>query len=116
MAISLGSLAIGQELGDDVGPGTHQETKFLVKRKPLESLIFLSSHLRMQHFKITLSVNSASSWARIKHPLHILEQGPSICVRPQYHNHAPSRTDSPGFLCGEVGSNISSPGKTPNLF
>lgn len=95
--INLGSLAIGQKLGDDVGPGTHQETKLLVKLKSsLESLIFLSSHLGMQHFKITLSVNFVPSWARIKHSLHMQKWDPSICVRPLYHN--PSRTGSPGFF------------------
>lgn len=57
-AVSLGSLAIGQKLHEDVGPGTHQATTLLMKLTPLESMIFLPSHLHVQHLKITLSVNS----------------------------------------------------------
>lgn len=93
-------ISLGQKLVNDMGSGIHQETKLLVNLKPLESLIFLSSHLHMQHenFKITLLVNFATSWTRIKHPLHIQKPGPSICVRPQHHNHTSSRTGSPGIF------------------
>ena len=112
-AINLGSLAIGQKLGEGVGPGTHQATTLLVKLKPLESMIFLPSHLHVQHLKITPSVNLASSWARIKHPLHIQKQGTNIFVRPYYYyitTILPPGQAALAFLCGEAGSNISSPG------
>lgn len=46
-AIILGSSDIGQKSGEDVGPGTHQATTLLMKLKPLESMIFLLSHLHV---------------------------------------------------------------------
>lgn len=104
---------MGQKLGDDVGPGTHQKTNLLVKLELLESLIFLSSHLCMEHFTITLAVTSFP--AGLKHPLHIQEQGPSISARPQCHKYSQQDRQS-RFLGSEVGSNTSSPGKTPNPF
>lgn len=36
MAISLGSLATGQKLGEVVHPGTHQASTLLMKLKPLD--------------------------------------------------------------------------------